>query len=73
MKVEEAAQNASQKSKRCGKRIAKTNATLKGKCGIRMQLLLLPKRKQQVSQKVQVTGRNDDTQKVKDRLPGSFP
>ena len=66
MKVEEAAQNASQKV---------SAAAQKANAAAQNATLIATQKAQQVSQKVQVTKKklDDTTQKVRDRLPGSFP
>lgn len=66
IKIEEAAQNASQKASAAAQ---KANAAAQNATFIAAQ------KAQQVSQKVQVTKQklDDTTQKVRNRLPGSFP
>ena len=77
MKVEEAAQNASQKVSAAAQNASqKANAAAqKANEAAQNATLIATQKAQQVSQKVQVTKKklDDTTQKVRDRLPGSFP
>ncbi len=77
MKVEEAAQNASQKVNAAAQNASqKANAAAqKANAAAQNATLIATQKAQQVSQKVQVTKKklDDTTQKVRDRLPGSFP
>ena len=77
MKVEEAAQNASQKVNAAAQNASqKANAAAqKANEAAQNATLIATQKAQQVSQKVQVTKKklDDTTQKVRDRLPGSFP
>ena len=70
MKVEEVAQNASQKVDAMAQ-----NASQKASAAAQTATLLATQKAKEVSQKVQVTKQkfDDTTQKVKDRLPDSFP
>ena len=77
MKVEEAAQNASQKVSTAAQNASqKANAAAqKANEAAQNATLIATQKAQQVSQKVQVTKQklDDTTQKVRNRLPGSFP
>ena len=77
IKVEEAAQNASQKVSVAAQNASqKANAAAqKANAAAQTATLLATQKAKEVSQKVQVTKQKFDntTQKVKDRLPGSFP
>lgn len=77
MKVEEAAQNASQKVSAAAQNASqKANAAAqKANAAAQNATLIATQKAQQVSKRVQVTKQklDDTTQKVKDRLPGSFP
>ena len=77
MKVEEAAQNASQKVSAAAQNASqKANAAAqKANEAAQNATLIATQKAQQVSQKVQVTKQklDDTTQKVRNRLPGSFP
>ena len=77
MKVEEAAQNASQKVSAAAQNASqKANAAAqKANSAAQNATLIATQKAQQVSKRVQVTKQklDDTTQKVKDRLPGSFP
>ena len=70
LKIEEAAQNASQQVDAMAQ-----NASQKASAAAQTATLLATQKAKEVSQKVQVTKQKFDstTQKVKDRLPGSFP
>lgn len=70
LKIEEAAQNASQQVDAMAQ-----NASQKASAAAQTATLLATQKAKEVSQKVQVTKKkfDDTTQKVKDRLPGSFP
>ena len=70
LKIEEAAQNASQQVDAMAQ-----NASQKASAAAQTATLLATQKAKEVSQKVQVTKQkfDDTTQKVKDRLPGSFP
>ena len=77
MKVEEAAQNASQKVSAAAQNASqKANAAAqKANAAAQNATHIATQKAQQVSQKVQVTKKklDDTTQKVRNRLPGSFP
>ena len=77
MKVEEVAQNASQKVSAAAQNASQkaNEAAQKANAAAQNATLIATKKAQQVSQKVQVTKQKLDntTQKVRDRLPGSFP
>ena len=77
MKVEEAAQNASQKVSAAAQNASQkaSAAAQKANAAAQNATLIATQKAQQVSQKVQVTKKklDDTTQKVRDRLPGSFP
>lgn len=77
MKVEEAAQNASQKVSAAAQNASQkaNTAAQKANAAAQNATLIATQKAQQVSQKVQVTKKklDDTTQKVRDRLPGSFP
>lgn len=77
MKVEEAAQNASQKVSAAAQNASQkaSAAAQKANAAAQNATLIAAQKAQQVSQKVQVTKKklDDTTQKVRDRLPGSFP
>ena len=77
MKVEEAAQNASQKVSAAAQNASqKANAAAqKANAAAQNATLIATQKAQQVSKRVQVTKQklDDTTQKVRDRLPGSFP
>lgn len=70
LKIEEAAQNASQQVDAMAQ-----NASQKASAAAQTATLLATQKAKEVSQKVQVTKQkfDDTTQKVKDRLPDSFP
>lgn len=77
MKVEEVAQNASQKVSAAAQNASQkaNEAAQKANAAAQNATLIATQKAQQVSKRVQVTKQklDDTTQKVKDRLPGSFP